>query len=152
MTRGVGRDHTGNRSRHRRRWIVLLSPLVLPWVLVSFPTGWYALFSVFWIDPGPRVVTMVAFLSRTTVTVWSRSFVLAWPLAFGLYALALGSAYALPTRRRLAGALLWSSGLAVGFHALGLWNQPDIAAFPVGLLVLWLAAANEIRHGLDGTE
>ena len=58
--------------RKIRRWAVLLAPLVLPWVIVTWDEGWYVVFSAFWVDPGPRFVTMAEFLARTTASLLAR--------------------------------------------------------------------------------
>ena len=132
------------------RWTVLLLPLVLPWVLVTWSDGWYVVFAAFWVDPGPRVVTLFTFLSQTTIEPGSGSFVWSWPLALVLYGLGLAVALARPQRPVLSGSLLWLAGLAVGFFAIGLSGQQGILAIPIGLIVFWSAAGYEVwRHLTD---
>lgn len=127
-------------TRRHRRWLVLALPLVLPWVVVAWDGGWYVLFSAFWIDPGPRVVTLPQYLSRTTVTLSSRSVVLAWPAALLLYLSGVATTTVRPDRPILAASLFWLAGLAVGFYALGISEQAGLVAIPVGGLVLWIVA------------
>lgn len=127
-------------ARGHRRWLVFSLPLVLPWVVVTWDGGWYVLFSAFWIDPGPRLVTLSQYLSRTTVTLSSRSVVLAWPGAFLLYLLAVAVTAVRPDRSVVAASLFWLAGLAVGFYALGISEQIGLVGIPVGGVVLWLVA------------
>lgn len=134
-------------SRSGWRRTVLLLPIVLPWVLVTWPSGWYVVFAGFWVDPGPRFVTLFEFLSRTTISPFARSFVMAWPLAVLLYVSGLAVAWRRPIRPAISGSIFWLAGLAIGFFALGLSGQGHILAIPVGTLVLWLPAGLETwRH------
>lgn len=129
-------------------WGIYLAPLVLPWVVVSWGTGQYTVFSVGWIDPGFRVVSMLTYFERGAVGIGVRRFTLAYPIALVLYLLALF----LVIRRRDAAAgsapvtaLLLLSGLNIGFYGYGIANQEGLIAVPLGTLWLWLAAGIEYR-------
>ena len=133
----------------RVRWGIYLAPLVLPWVVVSWGTGHYTVFSVGWIDPGLRVVSMLTYFERGAVGFGIRRFTLAYPIALVLYLLALF----LVIRRRGAArgsapvtALLLLSGLNVAFYGYGIAIQDGLIAIPLGTVWLWLAAAIEYRE------
>jgi uncharacterized protein (TIGR04206 family) len=132
----------------RVRWGIYLAPLVLPWVVVSWGTGHYTVFSVGWIDPGFRVVSMLTYFERGAIGVGVRRFTLAYPIALVLYLLALF----LVIRRRDATAgsspvtaLLLLSGLHIGFYGYGIATQDGLIAVPLATFWLWLAAAIEYR-------
>ena len=129
-------------------WGVYLAPLVLPWVVVSWGTGHYTVFSVGWIDPGFRVVSMLTYFERGAIDFGVRRFTLAYPVALVLYLLALFLVF----RRRGAvegsapvTALFLLSGLNVAFYGYGITTQDGLIAIPLGTLWLWLAAAIEYR-------
>ena len=126
--------------RKVRRWAVLLAPLVLPWVIVTWDAGWYVVFSAFWVDPGPRFVTMAEFLARTTASLLARDVALTWPLAFGFYLLGLLGTVVSPARRHVSASAFFLAGLGVGFYALGITRQAGLLGLPVGTIVLWIVA------------
>ncbi|MFB6095070.1 MAG: hypothetical protein ABEJ71_01285 [Halodesulfurarchaeum sp.] len=130
------------RRQLRHRWPVLV-PLVVPWTVVTWPAGWYAVFALGWIDPGGRVVLLPSYLTMAAPGLGPRSYLLTWPLATGLYLLTVLGSLTLPRTRRVAtilGSGLFMAGLLVGFYGLGLSGQSEILAVPVGTLALWLAA------------
>lgn len=128
------------------RWGVLLAPLVFPWVVVTWSDGWYVLFSTFWMDPGPRFVTMPTFLSRTTYTLGSQSVAFTWPLAFILYLFGLGATAFLPERPAIAASAFLLAGIGVGFYAGGIATQSGLRAVPAGTLILWILALLAYRE------
>ncbi|MFB6070924.1 MAG: hypothetical protein ABEJ76_07855 [Halanaeroarchaeum sp.] len=129
----------------RLRWAVLLVPLVFPWVVVTWDGGAYTVFSLGWVDPGPRFVSIATYLGRGAA-LGLRSFAVAYPLALALYLGALGLAGWEPLGPETGGVttgMLVLAGLNVGFYALGLDGQAGIGALPLGALWLWAAAALE---------
>lgn len=129
----------------RRRWLVLLAPAVLPWVQVSYATGGYTVFALGWVDPGPRVTTLLTFLQHGLQN-GLRSFTVAYPLAVALFALALAIALWDPAwrgTRAVVAALLGLAAANVAFFAAGLDAQSTITAIPLGVVWLSIAAIQE---------
>ncbi|MFB6266102.1 MAG: hypothetical protein ABEI31_00465 [Halodesulfurarchaeum sp.] len=149
--------HPPLRRRLRQHWPVLV-PLALPWTVVTWPvvtwspptwppltwpSGWYVVFALGWVDPGGRVVFLPTYLTMAAPGLGPRSYLLTWPLATGLYLLAVLGSLSLPRSRRVAtilGSGLFLSGLLVGFYGWGISGQGGILAVPVGTPVLWVAA------------
>ncbi|MFW5905393.1 MAG: hypothetical protein ACOCSP_02530 [archaeon] len=134
---------------HRRiRWAIYLAPLVLPWVVVSWGTGHYTVFSLGWIDPGFRVASILTYFDRGAVGFGIRRFTVAYPVALVLYLLALILVLRRPMVDRGSGivtTLLLLSGLNVGFYAYGT-HQQGLVTIPLGTVWLWIAAATEYRE------
>ncbi|MFB6093750.1 MAG: hypothetical protein ABEJ77_02250 [Halanaeroarchaeum sp.] len=137
----------------RVRWAILLAPLLLPWVVVSWGTGQYVLFALGWIDPGPRIVTVLALFGGRRSGLAVSGFALAHLLALGLYVGALG--WLLVRRQRgpgspVASGMLFLAGLNVAFYGLGTARQAGLVAIPLGVAWLFLAATAEYRAYLSG--
>ena len=123
------------------RWVALLAlPLLAPWVLVTWDGGWYVLFSVLWVDPGPRIVTMPEFLWQARFAVAPRTLATTWPVGLALYLAGLLTVSLRPERRVLTTSLFWLSGLMILFYGLGLSVRADILALPFGTVAAWGAA------------
>ena len=123
------------------RWVALLAlPLLAPWVLVTWEGGWYVLFSVLWVDPGPPIVTMPEFLWQARFAVASRTLATTWPVGLALYLAGLLTVSLRPERRVLTTSLFWLSGLMILFYGLGLSVRADILALPFGTVAAWGAA------------
>ena len=133
----------------RARWTLYLTPLVLPWVVVSWGTGHYTLFALGWIDPGFRVVSMLTFLTHGAVSLGTRSFTLAYPLALALYLVGLALVARRDADGSVLGASLWFlSGLNVLFFALGVARQGELMAVPLGTAWFWFVGSVEYRAAL----
>lgn len=135
----------------RGRWALYLAPLVLPWVVAAWDTGHYTMFALGWVDPGPRFVSILTFLSSSAVTLTTRNFTVAYPAALTLY---LGALVLLAFQNEpFSGsvpvtALLLLSGLKVVFFGLGVDGQSGITAIPLGAIWLWTLGAFEYRSYL----
>lgn len=132
-------------SRTRLRVLAVVLAGVLPWAAVTWDSGYYLVFSAGYTTRGfSGFTSVVSFVSASRVAppYWS-----AWPLATGLYLLALlGVLLTLLTRRddrRVTAGLLLLAGLDVVWFAVGVSGQRGILTLPLGGLWLWLAALYE---------
>lgn len=127
-------------SRHGRL-LALLLPGLLPWGVVTWPTGFYLVFAVGWSRRG-----LSGFLALPSILAAGGSGappVTPWLVGTLLYALALASAaLALLGRedRRLTAGLLVLAGASVLAFAVRASGQPGILVVPVGVATLWAAA------------
>ncbi len=134
------------------RWLVFGVPLGLPWVVVTWSEGWYVVFSVFWIDPGPRFVTMAEFLALRGFSLPTRHVASTWPLAFGLYLLGLLVTALRPERGHISASAFFLAGLGIGFYALGITREAGLGGLPVGTVLLWIVALVAYRESPDRAE
>jgi len=111
---------------------------LLPWVVVLYDGGGYAVNALGWLDVGSwHAVSLPTYYVTYARGSLPRS-LSAWPVASLLWVAALGSV-ALADRRVTAG-LLVLGGVDVFWFALGLGGQQGITAFPIGSIVLFVAA------------
>lgn len=127
----------------RVRWALLLAPLVLPWVWISWGDGSYTMFSLGWFQGG-HFVSVLTPLENGAFT--ARNYIAAFPMGVGLYLLgvvvaAVGS-HSSWIRVGVA-AIYFLAGLFIGFFALGIGGQAGILAVPFGVLWLWGVAIVE---------
>jgi uncharacterized protein (TIGR04206 family) len=123
----------------RRRLLVLLSLLAVPWSVQAFTAADVTLLFPWGLvntNP-PAATTLYRYLFVYTAGL--PDFLLAWPLSVGLYALAVGSAAggALLGREdpRVTAGLLLLAGLAHLSLARGFSVQPGRVAWPLGTAV-----------------
>ena len=126
-----------------RRFAVVALAGVLPWVLVTWDTGWYPIFSVGFANissfpfASSSFTTLPAYLGRVGTV---PSHLSAWPLATLLYAIALASAVFEKADSVVVAGFLGLAAFNVGLLAVAVSGQRGIIAFPVGALWLPLAA------------
>ncbi len=133
-------------SSRRLAGVVLAG--LLPWVVVTFDGGWYAVFSVGFLHLDPFSFTSLPGYVSRVASVPPR--LTAWPTATLLYAAALATAvfdHVSDLDSRVPAGLLFLAGVDVGLLALSLSRQPTILAIPVG--ALWLWAAVWVGYGDD---
>ncbi|WP_336037446.1 TIGR04206 family protein [Halobacterium yunchengense] len=137
------------RPATRRRLLLAALAGVLPWVVVTFDGGWYAVLSAGFAHPDPGSFTsLLAYLDRVQ-TVPGR--LAAWPTATVLYALALAAAaldHVVGVDSRVPAGLLFLTGVDVAVLAFSLSGQRGILAVPVGVLWLWSAVWLGYRDAL----
>ncbi|MFB6218833.1 MAG: TIGR04206 family protein [Halobacteriaceae archaeon] len=129
-------------TRTRRRAGAVLAVLAVPLSVQVYPGQATALFA--WglatLDP-PGVTTLPAYVRLAGGT---PGYVAAWPLAAGLWALALASTLAGVRGRedaRVTAGLLALAGVAALPLSLSFAVQPGRTAYPVGTAALWAVAA-----------
>ncbi|MFC3476489.1 TIGR04206 family protein [Halobacterium litoreum] len=126
--------------RRRRTAVVFLAGL-LPWVAVTWPGGWYPLFSVGFLQFDPLTFTSLpAYVERVGTVPEHLS---AWPIATLLWAAALASAPFERVDGTVTVGLLALAGASVLSLSLELSGQRGITAIPLGALWLWAAAGVE---------
>lgn len=113
---------------------------VLPWVVVTFDTGFYTIFAAGFLHLDPVSFTSILEYVGRVSSVPPR--LTAWPTATLLYALALLAAVLDHTSgldSRIPAGLLILAGVDVGLLGLSLSGQQGILAVPVGAVWLWTA-------------
>jgi len=134
--------------RRRRTALVFLAGL-LPWLAVTWPGGWYPLFSVGFVQFDPLTFTSLpAYVERVGTVPKDLS---AWPMATLLWLAALASAPFERADRRVTAGLLALAGGSVVSLALSLSDQAGITAVPLGALWLGVAAVT-VYLGLHRTD
>ena len=139
---------------NRRRFAVVALAGVLPWVVVTWDTGWYPLFSVGFahVSPFPftssSFTTLPAYIARVGTVPNHLS---AWPLATLLYATGLAAAAFDEADAVVVAGFLALAAFNVGLLAFSVSGQRGILALPVGVVWLLLAAAWVVYADL-GTE
>jgi uncharacterized protein (TIGR04206 family) len=134
----------------RRRLAVVLLAGLLPWVVVTWPSGWYPLFSAGFVHLDPLTVTSLpAYHARVGGIPPHLS---AWPTAVVLYLGAVLSALFDDPNPRLSAGLLVFAGLSVLLLASSLSDQRGILAVPLGTVWLWSAAVVGYADVLTGSE
>lgn len=124
--------------RRRRRLLVVALAGLLPWVVVTWPGGWYPLFSYGFASLSPfSFTTLPGYLSRVGTVPPHLN---AWPLGTLTYLIALAAAAAEGMRRSILAGFLLIAGAQVGILAVNLSGQRGILAVPLGTLWLWAAA------------
>jgi uncharacterized protein (TIGR04206 family) len=122
----------------RTRVAVAVAAGLLPWLLVFWENGVYPLFSLgFYYPEAGAFTTILAYLDAVgTVPPQFRAF----PVATALWVAAVVAAVADVDRRLTAGLLAITAGSVVSL-AVALSGQRTVTAYPVGALVLAVAAA-----------
>ncbi|WP_232702054.1 TIGR04206 family protein [Halobacterium wangiae] len=118
--------------------VVVLAGL-LPWVAVTWPSGWYPIFSV-----GFLRIESLAFTSLPTYVDRVGAFpahLQAWPIAVLLWAGAVVTALVDRVDAAVTVGLLVLAGASVLSLSVSLSGQRGITAVPLGALWLWTAAA-----------
>jgi len=126
-----------------RRPLALVLPGLLPWTVVTWPTGFYLVFAFGWTGQGFR-----GFQALPTVAAATGGTTVPWVVGTLLYCLALVSAaLSLVDRedRRVTAGLLYFAGASVVVFSLRLSGQSGILAIPLGVLTLWLSATYVYR-------
>jgi uncharacterized protein (TIGR04206 family) len=122
----------------RRRLAVVLLAGLLPWVVVTWPGGWYPLFTAGFLHLDPLTFTSLpAYHARVGGIPPQFS---AWPTAVVLYLGAVVSALFDDPDPRLSAGLLVLAGVSVLLLASSLTEQRHILAIPLGTVWLWGAA------------
>ncbi|WP_232688633.1 TIGR04206 family protein [Halobacterium zhouii] len=121
----------------RRRFAVVALAGVLPWVIVTWDTGWYPLFSVGFASVSPfSFTTLPTYLARVGNV---PSHLSGWPLATMLYVVALVTAAMDEADAYVVAGFLGLAAFNVGLLALSVSDQQGILAVPLG--VVWLLVA-----------
>ena len=127
-------------SRYRRL-LALLLPGLLPWAVVTWPSGYYLVVATGWSVRGLSGFRAIPWILASGSV--GAPAVTPWLVGVLLYALALASAaLALAGRedRRLTAGLLALAGVSVLLFAVRASGQRGILAVPVGVATLWAAA------------
>ena len=124
-----------------RRLLALLLPGILPWGVVTWPTGYYLVFAVGWSVGG-----LSDFRTLPTILEAGGAGASAagpWLAGTILYVASLAAAALAAVDRedrRLTAGLLFLAGASVLLFALRSSAQRGILVVPVGVLTLWAAA------------
>jgi uncharacterized protein (TIGR04206 family) len=134
----------------RRRLAVVLLAGLLPWVVVTWPGGWYPLFSAGFVHLDPLTFTSLpTYHGRAGGIPPAFS---NWPTAVVLYLGSLGSALFDDPDPRLTAGLLVLAGVSILLLASSLTEQRGILAIPLGTVWLWTAAVLGYADVFTGSE
>jgi len=118
-----------------RRLLAVIVLGLCPWAVVTYPDGFYTVFSLGWVD-GRSVTTLAALFSAQG----SRpDWFLAWPVATLCWAAGV-VAVAARARNEVVAALLALAGLSVLQFSISVSAQRGVLALPIGTIILGGAA------------
>jgi uncharacterized protein (TIGR04206 family) len=128
---------------NRRRFAIVALAGALPWVIVTWATGWYPIFSLGFAHVASPVTdstftSLPAYLSRVGTV---PSHLNAWPLATLLYATGLAASAFEEADAVVVAGFLALAAFNVGLLGLSVSGQRGILALPAGVLWLLLAGA-----------